>query len=81
MHTDKLINRARRSILKSIGLLGGLVAARQQHDAVVAGQVELTAIAGRVTNRRCQVRVALSQPRTGRAPTCQRPALWPTMPP
>jgi len=29
MHTDKLINRARRSILKSIGLLGGLVAARQ----------------------------------------------------
>ena len=29
MHTDKLINRARRSILKSLGLLGGLVAARQ----------------------------------------------------
>jgi len=29
MHADKLINRARRSILKSIGLLGGLVAARQ----------------------------------------------------
>jgi len=29
MHTDKLINRARRSVLKSIGLLGGLVAARQ----------------------------------------------------
>jgi len=29
MHTDKLINRARRSILKSIALLGGLVAARQ----------------------------------------------------
>lgn len=29
MHTDNLINRARRSVLKSIGLLGGLVAARQ----------------------------------------------------
>ena len=29
MHTDKLINRARRRILKSLGLLGGLVAARQ----------------------------------------------------
>lgn len=29
MHTNKLINRARRSVLKSIGLLGGLVAARQ----------------------------------------------------
>jgi len=29
MYTDKLINHARRSILKSIGLLGGLVAARQ----------------------------------------------------
>jgi intracellular sulfur oxidation DsrE/DsrF family protein len=29
MHTDKLISRARRSVLKSIGLLGGLVAVRQ----------------------------------------------------
>jgi intracellular sulfur oxidation DsrE/DsrF family protein len=29
MQTDNLINRARRSVLKSIGLLGGLVAARQ----------------------------------------------------
>jgi intracellular sulfur oxidation DsrE/DsrF family protein len=29
MHTDKLLNRARRSVLKSLGLLGGLVAARQ----------------------------------------------------
>ena len=29
MHTDKLINRARRGVLKSIGLLGGLVAAGQ----------------------------------------------------
>jgi intracellular sulfur oxidation DsrE/DsrF family protein len=29
MHTAKLINHARRSVLKSIGLLGGLVAARQ----------------------------------------------------
>jgi hypothetical protein len=29
MHTDKLLSRARRSVLKSLGLLGGLVAARQ----------------------------------------------------
>jgi intracellular sulfur oxidation DsrE/DsrF family protein len=29
MPADKLINRARRSILKSLGLLGGLVAAHQ----------------------------------------------------
>jgi len=29
MQTDRLINRARRSVLKSIGLLGALVAARQ----------------------------------------------------
>ena len=29
MQTSKLINRARRRVLKSIGLLGGLVAARQ----------------------------------------------------